>query len=176
MADDDSDLLILNNDAIVSEGAISNMQKFAYENDDCGIVVPHEILYGEHPDIKKHVPYANKSLDCDITSSKIRHNIVNIPVFCYFSLLELNYAPFFCIYIKRDVYDTTLGFDAEFDMHGSDSIFSDYVRHFLSMKIYQCPTSFVYHNSHVNIKYVGEDSFEVESNKDTNSKRLWDVN
>ena len=181
-ADENSDILILNNDAILTKCSIMNMQKFAYDNDECGIVVPHEMIYGGNSEMKNHVPYANPDFECDITPSKIRHNIDQIPMFNDDSLLELNFAPFFCIYLKREVYNHSCGFDFELGGYGSDRIFSDYVYHILKRKIYQCPDSFVYHNLDVDSKNLEE--YDVESkfnkilfnsNKYDYSKRLWDI-
>lgn len=181
-SDENSDILLLNNNTILTDGAITNLQKFAYNYEECAIAVPQKMLYGNDPEIKKHMPFANKSFECNVTPSRIHHNIKNIPVFQDDSLLELNFAPFFCIYIKREVYNDTLGFDLELGGYGSDRIFSDYITHFLNMKIYQCPTSFVYQKLNADSDDFEVKNFELEFNKnclDLNeseySKRLWDL-
>lgn len=64
--------------------------------------------------------------------------IINIPLFHDGTSLELNFAPFFCTYIKRDTYNKTLGLDPELGRpHRSDRIFSDFIRNYLQLKIYQ---------------------------------------
>lgn len=142
----DSDILILNNDAVLTEGAIEHMQNCAYELPDCGLVVPHEMLINDSKSINVHVPYATPEFECDVTPSRIHHNIMNMPIFHDGGLLELNFAPLFCAYIKRDVYNQTLGLDAELGRHfRSDRIFSDFIRHFLHLKIYQAPHAYVHH-------------------------------
>ena len=187
VSDENSDILLLNNDAILTDGAIRNMQRFAYDYEKCGIVVPHEILVKGNPRIKHHVPYADKRFECDTTPSKVHHNISNIPIFHDGGALELNFAPFFCTYIKRDIYNKTLGLDAELGRHyRSDRIFSDYIRHILKMKIYQCPDAFVFHKHQVATKKLKENKSKFHYMFDKNqwepelaekleySNRLWD--
>ena len=187
-SDENSDIVILNNDAVLTQGAIGNLQKFAYDNENCGIVVPHEILFDNDPDIRNNVPYAFNNFECDKTPSKIYHNIINMPIFHDGEALELNFAPFFCPYIKRDVYNKTLGINPKLGRHyRADSIFSDYVRHVLKMKIYQSPDSYVYHKNHVATDKLKENEDEYKSmiienqwddklsDKLGYSKRLWDI-
>jgi GT2 family glycosyltransferase len=146
LSEEDTDILILNNDAILTEGAIQHMQEGAYNYKNCGIIVPHEVVFEQNPHMIFHVPYADPNFKCDITPSKAHHNIIEMPVFHDGGLLELNFAPFFCTYIKREVYNKTLGLDPELGRHyRSDHIFSDFVRHILKLKIYQEPNAFVYH-------------------------------
>ncbi len=146
LSDKDSDILILNNDAVLTEGAIEHMQTGAYSYKDCGLIVPHELVPEKNPHMNYHVPYADDKFKCDVTPSKEHHNIINMPVFHDGELIELNFAPFFCVYIKREVYNKTLGLDPELGRHyRSDRIFSDFVRHILKLKIYQEPNAYVFH-------------------------------
>ncbi len=150
LSDEDSDILLLNNDAVLFEGAIEHMQSCAYSIEDCGLIVPHEILPGGIEFMKNHVPYCDITFDCDVTPSKIHHNIVNMPYYHDGKLLELNFAPFFCTYIKRDILNQSLGLDAELGRHyRSDRIYSDFIRHILKLKIYQAPEAYVYHKHKV---------------------------
>lgn len=150
LCDKNSDILLLNNDAVLTEGAIEHLQYGAYVYDDCGLIVPHEIISEKNRHMNYNVPYADKRFKCDVTPSKEHHNIINMPVFHDGGLLELEFAPFFCTYIRRDVYDKTLGLDPELGRHyRSDRIFSDFIRHVLKMKIYQEPNANVYHKHQV---------------------------
>ena len=66
--------------------------------------------------------------------------------------MELNYAPFFCTYIKREVYNKTLSLDFGLGMDNrSNRIFSDFIRSMLNLKIYQSPYAFVY-NKHIDAR------------------------
>ena len=145
-----TDILLLNNDAILTKGSLEHMQHCAYSIPQCGIIVPHELLFDGDNRISTHVPYAYNNFECDVLPSKNHRNIINMPLFHDGTLLELNFAPFFCTYIKREVYNKTLGLDPELGRHyRSDRIFSEFIRHYLQLKIYQAPYSFVYHRQQV---------------------------
>lgn len=146
ISDSDSDILLLNNDAILMKNSVEAMQKFAYEHDDCGIVVPQQVLPGGTPTMKVHVPYASEGFDCDVNPSAHHKNIVNMDNFHDGESLELSFAPFFCTYIKREVLDKSFGLDAELGRHyRSDRVFSEYVRHVMGYKIFHVTDAIVYH-------------------------------
>lgn len=146
ISDSDSDILLLNNDAILMKNSVEAMQKFAYSRDDCGIVVPQQVLPGGTPTMKIHVPYASEGFDCDVNPSAHHENIVNMNNFHDGESLELSFAPFFCTYIKREVLDKSFGLDAELGRHyRSDRIFSEYTRHVMNYKIFHVTDAIVYH-------------------------------
>jgi O-antigen biosynthesis protein len=146
ISETDADILILNNDAILTRGSIESLQKAAYELPDCGITVPQQVLPGGTETIDVHVPHAYPQYDCDVNLSAVHENIINVPVFHSGKIVELNFAPFFCAYIKRGVLDNSRGLDAEFGRHyRSDRIFCNYVRHIMNLKIYYVADSVVYH-------------------------------
>ena len=73
-------------------------------------------------------------------------NICNVPLFHNGEVLELNFAPFFCVYIKREIMNNSLGLDAELGRHyRSDRIFCNYVKYILNQKIYHISKAKVYH-------------------------------
>ena len=175
ISEKDSDILLLNNDAILTQGSLEHMQHCAYSIPKCGLIVPHEMLFEGNNTIPLHVPYADISFECDATPSKAHQNIINIPLFHDGGLLELNFAPFFCTYIKRDVYNKTLGLDAELGRHyRSDRIFSDFVRHYLQLKIYQAPEAYVYHRHKVATNKLRETN--KEEYKYIYSNNQWESN
>ena len=149
-ADLNSDLIILNRDTILTEGAIEHLQHCAYNLPNCGLVVPHEMTH-KNKLIPLHVPYAVPNFECDTLPSIVYHNIVNLNTFHDGGLLELNYTPFFCTYIKRDVYNkiSELNFELETD-NIENRIFCDFIITVLKLKIYQAPYAYVYHK-HVNM-------------------------
>ena len=54
---------------------------------------------------------------------------LSVLLFHYGDVLELNFAPFFCVYIKREVINNSLGLDAELGRHyRSDRIFCNYIK------------------------------------------------
>jgi glycosyltransferase involved in cell wall biosynthesis len=146
LAESGNDILIMNNDAILTPGALESLQKAAYELPDCGIVVPQQVLPGHTKTINAHVPFAYSQYDCDVNLSAVHENIINVPVFHSGRVVELSFAPFFCAYIKRDVLDSSVGLDAEYGRHyRSDRIFCNYLRHMMDLKIYYIEEAIVYH-------------------------------
>lgn len=141
-----NDILILNNDAILNPGAIATMQKTAYEKSDCGLVVPQQVLIGNGSRSRYSVPYADTQFEFDVNASKLYNNIIDMPFLHDGNLLELNFAPFFCVYIKRDVYERSVGLDDELGRHTrSDRIFCFYIKHVMNLKIYHDSRAKVYH-------------------------------
>lgn len=149
ISDSNSDILILNNDAILTKNSLGYLQKYAYNIPKCGITVPQEILIsgGTH-NVKRHVPYADNFLNCDVTPSLIHKNISKVPVFHDGNILKLKFAPFFCTYIKREVINNSLGLDAELGRHyRSDRIFSNFLKFILEQNIYHISEARVFHKS-----------------------------
>ena len=146
IAGKDNDIMILNNDAIVTPGSVVAMQTAAYQLPDCGLVVPQQVLPGGTKTITKHVPYAYPDIECDVNISAHHNNIDKVPVFHSGNTVELTFAPFFCVYIKREILGQSVGLDAEFGRHfRSDRIFCDYVRIVMHKKIYHVSDAIVYH-------------------------------
>lgn len=146
LAETDNDIILMNNDAIITAGAIEALQRAAYELPDCGVVVPQQVLPGHTKTINTHVPYAYPNYECDANLSAAHVNIINVPVFHSGRVVELSFAPFFCAYIKRDVIKSSMGLDAEYGRHyRSDRLFCNYVRHMMNLKIYYVADAVVYH-------------------------------
>lgn len=142
----ENDILILNNDASLTPGALNSLQDQAYKLLDCGITVPQQVLPKGNKSISKHVPYATDKRECDVNISVIHDNIAHVPTFHSGEILELDFAPFFCTYIKREVLNKFISLDSELGRHyRSDRIFSYYMRHILNMKIYYISDAVVYH-------------------------------
>lgn len=160
-ADKNSDFLILNRDTILTEGALEHLQQCAYNLPDCGLVVPHEMTPRNNKVIPLHVPYAVPNFECDTLASVQYNNIVNLNTFYDGEILELNYVPFFCTYIKRDVYNKTAGLNFELAIDGREnSLFNEFIRNVLNLKIYQATNSYVYHKHVDMIK-----SYNAKKNK-----------
>ena len=141
-----NDILLLNNDAVVTKNAIPLLQKAAYELKDCGITVPQQVLPANTKTINVHVPFAQKNIECDVNLSNHHKNIINVPLFHNGEYTEISFAAFFCVYIKRDTYNKSLGLDAELGRHfRSDMIYCNYIRSILNQKIYHVSEARVYH-------------------------------
>ena len=163
ISDKDSDILIFNNDAVLTKGALEAMQFYAYELKDCGMVVPQQFMHGGDERITYSSPYADNTFETDFTISRSYVNLINMPLYHDGEILELSFAPFFCVYIKREVYNKTLGLDSELGMHyASDRIFSNYVRHILKLKIYHTSDAKVYHKTQISTKKLEENKNEYD--------------
>lgn len=146
ISDEKSDILLMNNDAILTRYSLEALQTVAYSSDDIGITVPQQILPGRTKTLKIHVPYATSIFECDVNPSIHHQNIINMDLYHDGELLEMSFAPFFCTYIKREMLDKTLGLDAQSGRHyRSDRVFSEYVRKIMNQKIIHVSDAVVYH-------------------------------
>jgi O-antigen biosynthesis protein len=167
ISDKHNDILILNNDAILTPGALETLQNAAHELDDAGLVVPQQVLSGGTKTINQHVPFANPDMECDVNLSAHHKNIEHVPFYHDGRIVELNFAPFFCVYIKREILEASVGLDAEFGRHfRSDRIFCDYVRNLMNMKIYYAADAVVYHElqkatDHIRLDNDKTDEFDL---------------
>jgi len=157
----DSDIVLMNSDAVVLNGALQALQHAAYTLKDVGLVVPQQILCGPTPTIKDHVPYANPDYCCDVNPSYHHKNIINPPLFHDGKVLELNFAPFFFVYLKQDVLAKAGLLDAEFGRHyRSDRLYCDIIRHIHGLKIYHISKAQVLHRLQVSTSALASISKE----------------
>lgn len=141
-----SDILLLNNDAIVQGGAIQALQHAALGLPDAGMTVPRQILPGSTKTIVEHVPYANPAMDCDVNLSAHHRNIAQVPLFHDGGPLELGFAPFFAVYIRHETITALGPLDAEYGRHyRSDRVYCDMMRNLLGLKLYYVPEAHVLH-------------------------------
>jgi glycosyltransferase involved in cell wall biosynthesis len=146
MARPGNDIVILNNDAVLPDGAIRVMQSWAYRSPSIGIVAPAQIIPPGSDDIALHVPFADPSREADINLSAHYDNIDSMDIFHHGRHVDLNFAPFFCVYIKRDVWNACGGLDHEHGRHHrSDRIMCDFVRNVLKRRILYVPDVRVQH-------------------------------
>ena len=141
-----SDIVLLNNDALLTRNSLVAMQQVAYQDPQIGLVVPRQVLFAKTKTITTHVPFANPNIDCDVNLSQHHKNIHTVPIMHDGEQVEISFAPFFCTYMRREIVDQVGGLDAEFGRHyRSDRIMCDYLRHFLGMKIIYTSQAVVYH-------------------------------
>jgi len=167
LADADSDILLLNNDALLTPGALGSLQEAAYTCKNIAITAPQQVLSGVEKTVNIHVPYADTNLPCDVTLSSHHGNVEPLPLFHDGGAVELNFATFFCVYIKRDVWELCGGLDAQNGRHyRSDRIMCEYVRHVLGMRIVYTPASVVFHRHQAatrELKARSEDSSDYKN-------------
>lgn len=151
LIDDDSDLLLLNSNASLTDNSIETMQYFANKIENTGLIVPQQVLMGGLSDINRHVPYADSFYECDVNVSMFYKNIKEIPVFYRGDILELTYAPFFCIYLKKEIFNKINCFEnliLHYDFF--DVLLSDYVTNILNLNIYHVSEVIVRNHQAVN--------------------------
>lgn len=141
-----ADILVLNNDAVVQKGAVQALQKACYSLPHAGMTVPRQILPAGTKTFQTHVPFASEDYDCDVNISAHHRNIARVPVFHDGRALELSFAPFFAVYIQRDLIADIGLLDAEYGRHyRSDRVYCDMARNVGGKKIYYVPEAFVIH-------------------------------
>lgn len=146
IAKPDNDILLVNNDSVYTKDSLSLMRKAAYSLKDVGLIVPRQVLYAGNSSITAHVPFADRNSDCDVNLSYHHYNIEKVPLFSNGKYIELSFAPFFCVYIRRDVYERAGDLDAQHGRHyRSDRLYCDVIRHILGLKIYYVADAVVYH-------------------------------
>lgn len=136
-------IIFLKNDAILTKGVIESLEEYSKELEDSGILVTRKIVLKGDKQYKIHVPYLDTRRNCDIIVSNHFKNNINIPLFYDGEYLELNFAQFFCIYMKREVYDNSIKINSELNSINSRS-FYNYVKHILNKKIYLISKAIVF--------------------------------
>ncbi len=145
-ADPASDIVLLNNDAIAQGGAIQALQRVAHARPDAGMTVPRQILPVGTPTVQTHVPYASVAWACDVNISAHHRNVGQVPLYHDGGVLELTYAAFFAVYIKRALIEAIGPLDAEYGRHyRSDRVYCDMMHTLTSMKMYYVPDAHFVH-------------------------------
>ncbi|WP_373355258.1 glycosyltransferase [Pseudoroseicyclus sp. CXY001] len=140
------DLMILNNDAILARNALRELQRAADTLPDAAITVPRQLLPPYQETIRAHMPEADRTVACDVTLSAHHDNIVDVPMLHDGGPVELRYAPFFAIYLRRDVWNLTGPLDAEQGRHyRSDWLYCDLIRRVHGKRIWYVPAASAVH-------------------------------
>lgn len=142
----DSDIVLLNNDAVVTEGWLEGLLCVLEEYPETGIVIPQQVLLPRHETAAIHQPFANRKRECDVSISMHHANLLD-PLFDPGNgYMELRFAPFFCALIPRNTVTRIGLLDYENGPHYlSDRLYCDHVRHIAKRKIIYTPFSKVYH-------------------------------
>ena len=137
-------IIFLKNDAILTKGVIESLEEYSNKLKDYGILVTRKIALKGDKQYKIHVPYLDTRRNCDIIVSNHFKNNINMPLFYDGEYLELNFAQFFCIYMKREVYDNSIRINSELNSINTRS-FYNYVKHILNKKIYLISKAIVFY-------------------------------
>lgn len=165
---DNCDIVLMNNDALVTPGWLEALQAVPQHHSEVGLVAPQQVLLPGTKTIRTHVPGARKHSECDTTLSAHHGNVVD-PMFDPLrGYVELNYAAFFCVLITREALDVCGLLDHETGAHyRSDRVYCDAVRSFGKLKILYTPDSKVYH-------FHGRSTEELDA-ADPNFSRLMKI-
>ena len=136
-----ADILLLHPGFRLEPIAVAALQAAAYASADVAMTIPQQVLPAGHGDSWKHVPYVQDALPCDVSLSFLYGNVEHIGVFHDGERVALNFTPFFCVYIKRDVWNRCGGLDVSDDHSGR--IMCEYIRHVLGVKIVYTPAALV---------------------------------
>ncbi|MEP3349842.1 MAG: glycosyltransferase [Marinomonas sp.] len=146
LSNERSDIVLLNNDAQVTNGALALLSRFSNYLPDAGLLVPSQILFPKTKTMDIHVPYINVNKYGDVNISIHHNNLSNMDVLSDGSFYEIDFAPFFCVYIPRNTLNELGPLDAELGRHyRSDRLYCNSVRKILNKKIYYIPDSRVFH-------------------------------
>ena len=77
MADKNSNIVLLNNDAIATEGWLTAMEKVVLQDDSVGIISPQQVLLPKTRTMNQHVPFANPVRELDVTVSYHHDNLIH---------------------------------------------------------------------------------------------------
>ncbi len=145
-ANPENDIILINNDALVTPGWLEALGEVVENVPDLGLAVPRQVLLPGEKTIPVHLPKAIRNREVDVNLSAHHKNVLN-PVFDRFrGFVELTFAPFFCVYLPRDTINQAGLLDQKNGPHyRSDRLYCDVVRSFHNKRIIYTPHAKVYH-------------------------------
>lgn len=145
-ADSEWDLVLLNNDAVVTRNWLEGLQEVFEQVEDAALAVPRQTLLPYTKTMKVHCPETADYREVDVNLSSHHDNIINPLLHESLGLMELNFAPFFCVYLSREIIDQLGPLDLENGPHyRSDRLYCEATRLICGKKIVYTPRSKVYH-------------------------------
>ena len=156
---EDEDVVILNNDAVVSPGWLSNMLNNLHKHDDIGMVVPLANNINSHSDqlISNSTDYLLNNLDDMMNTLKDKKGVMQNCI----------YIVGFCMVIKNAAYKAVGKFDENFGRgNGEDD---DYALRIVlaGYRVHICKDTYIFHFGSMTIKVIGKDASKGGINPDT---------
>ncbi|MCL2115849.1 MAG: glycosyltransferase [Methanobrevibacter sp.] len=99
-----SDFVVLRDNVTLTNETLGLMQKYSYDLEKCGLLIPQQIVPGKSGLVEKLSYYANPNYEYDMSPLLNPNNIVNMDKFHSGQVLELNQGVLSCFYIKEDVF------------------------------------------------------------------------
>ena len=145
LAEPGNDVVLLNNDAIGTDGWLAALCEAAEAHEEAGMIAPQQVLLPFTRTIQDHAPFASTAMEIEVNVSHHHANFIATASRTE-RLIEVNFIPFFCVLIKRSVLDSVGPLDVVRGRHyRSDRIYCDVVRQVAGKKIYVAFRSKVYH-------------------------------
>jgi O-antigen biosynthesis protein len=141
-----NDVVLLNNDAVVTPGWIAALQSALQQVPTAGAVVPRQVLLAGTDTVAVHQPACDPRREMDVNLSAHHDNILDPGLVPSAGLVELRFAPFFCVYLERSVIDALGPLDEDGAPHyRSDRLYCEAIRRLLGRKVVYTPHAKVYH-------------------------------
>mgnify|MGYP001767187590 CR=1 FL=1 len=142
----ENDILILNNDVLVTKNWLEALQEVKVLYPEVGVIVPSQTVLPGETSVSFHRPRCVVTRELDINISMHHWNILDPAFDPANGFMELSFAPFFCAYLPR----TTLHLMGELDDENvphyySDRFYCNLLREHLQKKTIYTPKSKVYH-------------------------------
>ena len=102
---ENSDIVLLNNDAIVTDGWIEELYRVKDSISKAGLIVPRQVLIPNTKTMNIHVPQAMVSRELDVTVSVHHNNVISFDKYRNQSFVQMSFAPFFLVMITKECFD-----------------------------------------------------------------------
>lgn len=141
-----SDIVLLNNDAVVTPGWLTALQRVIVDVPTAGLVVPRQTLLPHTKTMQTHNPRCDPNRELDVNLSLHHGSILDPQVHERDGYLALRFAPFFCVFITRELVETLGPLDYESGPHyRSDQLYCEAAREIAGAEIIYTPFSKLYH-------------------------------
>jgi glycosyltransferase involved in cell wall biosynthesis len=148
LANKDNDVIVMNNDAIGTEGWLWRLCEARDNLPEFGLLAPTQYLLPHTRTFNDHQPAARPDRDIEVNISLHHNNLFAGPTNGYAKqrVIEALFVPFFCVLIRREALDAVGMLDEVRGRHyRSDRIYCDALRYSGGYKIGVCYRSRVYH-------------------------------
>lgn len=154
-----NDILIFNNDAIVTKGWLNALYECRAIFPDSGLIVPRQVLPARTKTASRHVPMADLKYETDVNLSYHHSNVIKTTYLQDKCFVELSFAAFFCVLIPNETL-RRLGPLNHFEgrHYNSDRLYCELARE-KGLKVIYTPYSKVYH-------LLQQSTSELKENKD----------
>jgi len=121
------------------------MQRYSYDLENCGLLIPQQIVPGQSGLVEKLSYYANPNYEYDMSPLLNPNNIINMSKFHSGEVLELNQGILSCFYIKKDVFSEINKLKIEVNqLNNFNKEFFDKIHKDLGLKVYNVSDAVVY--------------------------------